>query len=162
MMKHPPWPLLAVTVAVAACSCLEPRKPEVAAAATRPGAPHTDRNCRTGDACVVFVDVTDCSAKGGVSVDASQLGILTETRNLDIYWVIRTEGYEFTRDGVKFKDDSYKREFDHPHPGRGVYSWRDRNDAGGDPFRPYLYAVKVAKADGTQCVPLDPTIINDM
>jgi len=161
MNKRALWALLSVTVAVAACTCLEPKKTEVAAA-PRAGAPHTDRSCKTGDACVVFVDVADCAAKGGVTVDASQLGILTETRNLDIYWVIRTEGYEFTRDGVKFKNDSYKREFDHPKPGRSVYSWRDRNDAGGQPFRPYDYAVTVAKADGTKCVTLDPTIINDM
>ena len=162
MKKRPLWPLLALALAISACTCPEVKTSSVAGT-PRPGAPATDRNCKTGDSCVVWVDVADCSAKGGTTVDASQLGILTGTHDLDISWVIRTPGYEFTREGVAFKNDSYRKEFVHPRrPVPNIYVWTDLNNAGGDPFRTYPYGVAVAKTSGAPCVPLDPTIVNDL
>jgi hypothetical protein len=166
--------LLATAFILAACACLEPAKGG-GAVGLRAGAPSTDRNCWNGNGtpsgvgpvvCVVLIDVqdgTDCTQANNVTVDAPALGVLQNSRELDIIWIVRTEGYRFAANGVTIEKDPLK-EFDTGRRGPRFYVLRDHNNAGGDPFRSYKYDVQLVKADGTgtKCWLLDPVIINDI
>jgi hypothetical protein len=122
-----------------------------------PGSGGGSADCGNGAACAISITVNSCTA-AGVVLSADDLHV--KTKNEIITWTISGSAYNFdARDGIKFK--VAHGEFDSPTAHGNRFTWRDKNDAGGPPGRRYPYSIKILKSDGSPCVTVDPTIIND-
>ena len=111
-------------------------------------------HCNQG-VCKVAVTITDCAAKGGVSVAPDPLAV---SGSNNIEWDIATPGYSFvnssTQNGIVIQD--FYKQF-----GRYQQTSKKAKVHNGNTNQiPVYYAVYVMKDDGTPCVPLDPWINN--
>lgn len=120
------------------------------------------KSCNTKSGkCELTITVAACTPDG-ITIDHNVLGIELGSRDVNIDWVIATDGYDFHKqDGVKFKGSDWNKEFDQPTGNKNKFRWRDRNNAGGPPAREYEYSITVVKTGGATCATKDPTIVND-
>ncbi len=76
--------------------------------------------------------------------------------DMDIKWQIDTKGWEFTRNGIVFKDND-DGTFHTPKPGNHEFHWSNMNLI----ERLYHYTVNVISTDGNNTrLSLDPAIHN--
>ncbi|HEY2630386.1 MAG TPA: hypothetical protein VGI57_14745 [Usitatibacter sp.] len=180
MIRKMLWILLAAGFAFGGCSAESPPpaekkseapQPLTVAQAQPPATPAAPaakpkrkptKNCSTSSGkCELTITVTSCTP-AGVTIDHEILGIVTGTKDINIDWVIATNGYDFHKsDGIKFKGDDWRKEFDQATGNKNKFRWRDRNNAGGQPLREYEYSITVVKSDGSPCTTKDPVVIND-
>lgn len=174
MSRRKIWIALAGVVAfaggltLASSSTVEPpvllaqaQPPQVPATGGRVRHKSTKQCSTTTGKCELTVTVTACTPDG-ITIDHDVLGVLPGTRDIDIDWTITTPGYFFHQDnGIKFKGDEWRKEFDRPRAHRNEFHWRDRNNAGGLLGREYDYSLTITKDDGSPCATKDPTVVND-
>jgi hypothetical protein len=161
---------LALGVALAACekkqeTSATPAKapgPSVAQLATpaTPG-PKPDYVCKKNGNCEVSVTVKDCSP-GGIVLDYPTVGVERGNTGIDITWTIATADYEFSTDGVKFKDSQWEKEFKDGKANKNKYTWHDLNPQDTQQNRAFPYTVTIVKKGGAACASKDPTVINDV
>lgn len=108
--------------------------------------------------CKVAVTITDCAAKGGVSVDPKTLDVPDRNNPKNIEWEFATDGYSFPQNGIIIGSDP-KGELDKPVVARNGKKVTVHDKHKETNYKIY-YAVNVMKDDGTPCIPLDPWIVN--
>lgn len=137
-----------------------PAAPTQVAAANPGSARHYDKKCGKSGKCEVTITVTECTS-AGIIVDYGVLGVETGSQDVDIRWTIATSGYEFSDDGIKWKGDTWSKEFDMKGHNKNEFKWRDRNNLGTPAERSYDYTINIVKKGGTPCASKDPTVVND-
>lgn len=101
-----------------------------------------------GDKCKVDVTVVDCA----ITVNPPLLTVTS--KDVDIKWKLKTNGYEFTENGIEFKVGNSQFS-GKAKQGDDTFKWKDANSDTGV----YDYTVELKKKDGTICR-LDPSIVN--
>ncbi|HEX4332964.1 MAG TPA: hypothetical protein VH040_12545 [Usitatibacter sp.] len=124
--------------------------------------PKSDYVCKKNGKCEVAITIKDCSPNG-IILDYSAVGVERGNTDIDIIWTIATDGYEFaTKDGVKFKESDWQKEFKEGKANKNKYSWHDLNPQGAQQSRAFPYTVTIVKKGGAECASKDPTVINDI
>lgn len=124
--------------------------------------PKTDYVCKKNGKCEVSITIKDCSPDG-IILDYSSVAVERGNTDIDIIWTIATGGYEFAaKDGVKFKESDWAKEFKDGKANKNKYSWHDLNPQGPQQSRVYPYTVTIVKKGGAACASKDPTVINDV
>jgi hypothetical protein len=124
--------------------------------------PKTDYVCKKNGKCEVGITIKDCSSDG-IVLDYSSVAVERGNTDVDITWTIATSGYEFAaKDGVKFKESDWAKEFKDGKANKNKYTWHDMNPQGPQQSRVFPYSVTIVKKGGAECASKDPTVINDV
>jgi hypothetical protein len=105
--------------------------------------------------CTVVVTVTDCTRRGGVSVDQDPVNVF-QANNID--WEFATRGYKFPANGIVIGDDP-EGQIGTPvvAPNGKKVTVHDKHTKVNYSI---YYAVNVMTDAGIFCIPLDPLIAN--
>ena len=126
-----------------------------------PAGPKPDYVCKKNGKCEVGITIKDCSPNG-IVLDYPSVGVERGNTDIDITWTIATSGYEFSAEGVKFKESQWEKEFKDGKANKNKYTWHDLNPQDKQQGRAFPYTVTIVKNGGAACASLDPTVINDI
>jgi hypothetical protein len=161
---------LALGVALAACEKKQEPSATLAKAPgpsvaqmppAAPSGPKPDYVCKKNGNCEVGVTIKDCSPDG-IVLDHPSVGVERGNTDIDITWTIATADYEFSTEGVKFKESQWEKEFKDGTANKNKYTWHDLNPQGPQQNRAFPYTVTIVKKGGAACASKDPTVINDV
>ena len=161
---------LALGIALAGCEkkqeqAATPAKPAGPAVAQlpppAPAGPRPDFVCKKNGNCEVAVTIKDCSSNG-IVLDYSSIGVERGNTDIDITWTIATADYEFSTEGVKFKESLWEKEFKDGKANKNKFTWRDLNPQDTQQGRAFPYTITIVKKGGAACASKDPTVINDV
>ena len=111
----------------------------------------TQQSPCNGGVCFVQIDVSSCSAPGGITANPDALSV--DAPN-NIEWTINRDGFRFPDNGIVFTDAQFKQ----PHVtgnGRKFIVRNDHTSVGK-----FKYVVNLLDGNGTPCRPLDPFVNN--
>ncbi len=108
--------------------------------------------CTEGN-CKITIDVRDCATPGGIVLDKAFVDV---DRPVNMFWEIRTEGYEFAEHGILFVQENAPKDQQQFEPksigGGKTFKVHNKKTAPGD----YYYFVLIKG-----CAPLDPWVRNN-
>lgn len=109
--------------------------------------------CKKGNCKVDITVKPDCT----ITADPDELPVHKDNKDDDIKWKIVGNDYEFTDNGIEWKDP--KAPFTGKAKNGNMFKWTDKNPENTP--TPWKYSVEVQKKNGgAKCPKWDPTVIN--